>query len=316
MIDILIPTYNRAEFLKKNILVLNKQICDSGLQEDFRIIVSDNCSTDNTADYLSEIENDLAVQLLRYRQDKNIGLEPNVLFLLGKATSEYVMYLGDDDYLPDGYLDFVFEKIKKEDVHCVIPGFSALFPGNIVKPARNAKFPFKKYTPGFSTVCKLSNFGHQLSGLVTKRDGLYDEYMTREEFRNIYPFVFFVAYCMLRGNTYYAPKYQVLVSQGNSKDWRYDDSGLLIDIFKNFKIAFPGKPFKAAWASLAFARIQSWRLRVGINPVNTIKSFVHLTGSKEVSPLIKVSLITLYPYCYVERTISFLKRRIFSDSAT
>ena len=316
MIDILIPSYNRAEFLKKNILVLNKQIHDSKLQKYFRIIVSDNCSTDKTADTLSEIENLLAIQLLRYRQDKNIGLEPNALFLLGKATSEYVMYLGDDDYLPDGYLNFVFEKIKNEGVHCVIPGFSALFPGDIVTPQRNALFPFKKYASGFSTVCKLSHFGHQLSGLVTKRDGLYDEYMKKAEFRNIYPFIFFVTYCMLRGSTYYAPKYQVLVSQGNSKDWRYDDSGLLIDIFKNYKTAFPNEPLKAAWASLSFARIQSWRLRVGINPVNTIKAFAHLTGSKEVSPLIKVPLITLYPYCYVERAISLLKRRIFSGSTT
>jgi len=314
MIDILIPTYNRAEFLAKNILLLNKQIESRGLQKYFRILVSDNCSSDNTSDALSEVEGALSVRMLRYRQEKNIGLEPNALFLLGKATSEYVMYLGDDDYLPDGYLDFVIEKIKEGSAYCIIAGFSALLSGDVIKPARNADFGVKKYPPGFSTVCKISNFGHQLSGLVTKRDGLYEQYTKNEDLRNIYPFIFFVSYCMMRGNTYYTPKYQVLVSQGNSKDWGYDDSGLLIDIFKNYKIVFKNEPFKAAWASLSFARIQSWRLRIGKNPINAIKSFSHLTGSNEVSPLIKISLIVLYPYCYAKRGAGFVRRLISSGS--
>lgn len=143
MIDILIPTYNRAKFLAKNILLLNKQIESRGLQKYFRIIVSDNCSSDNTSDALSEVEGVLSVRMLRYRQEKNIGLEPNALFLLGKATSEYVMYLGDDDYLPDGYLNFVIEKIKEDDAYCIIAGFSALLPDNVIKSARNADFGVK-----------------------------------------------------------------------------------------------------------------------------------------------------------------------------
>lgn len=316
MIDILIPTYNRSECLKKNILILWGQISKYELEQEVRILVSDNHSTDTTPDVLSEIGKDFPAQLKVYRQDRNIGLESNALFLLEKASSVYVMYLGDDDYLPDGYLAFVLEKIREESIHCIIPGFSGLHPDGVVKQARTANFPFKKYAPGFLTVCELSNFGHQLSGLVTKREGLYEAYSEREECRNIYPFVFFVAYCMLRGCTYYAPKYQVLVSQGNSKDWRYDDSGLLIDIFKNYRIVFPREPIKAAWASIAFARAQPGRLRVGLNPINAIKAFAHLAASKEVSPLIKASLIVLYPYCYVEKSLSVLKRRIFSGKVT
>jgi len=314
MIDILIPTYNRAECLKKNILILNKQINEDNLQQELRIIISDNHSTDSTQNILSEIKNNISAQILAYRQDTNIGLEPNALFLLKKASSEYVMYLGDDDYLPDGYLSFVIDKAKNEAVHCVMPGFSGLFQDGTIKPVRNADFALKKYQPGFSTVCKLSNYGHQLSGLVTKRAGLYETYMKREENRNLYPFVYFVTHCMLRGHTYYAPKYQVLVSQGNTKDWRYDDSGLLVDVFKNYKTAFPEKPLKAAIASLAFAKTQSWRLRVGKNPLNAIKAFFYLTASKEVSPLIKASLIALYPYCYIERTLSLIKKQLTSGS--
>lgn len=316
MIDILIPTYNRAEFLKKNIFDLCDKIRKANLQHNFRIHVSDNCSTDNTATVLTEIENQVNIDFFRYRQDVNIGLEPNVLFLLGKATADYVMYLGDDDFLPNGYLEFASEKTKIEGAYCVIPGFSALHPGNIIFPARNAGFQLRKYSPGFSTVCKLSNFGHQLSGLVTRRGGLIESYMEHQELRNIYPFIFFVTYCMLRGDTYYAPKYQVLVSQGNSKNWSYDDSGLLIDIFRNYKIAFPKQPFKEVWASLQFAIAQSWRLRVGPNPLNAVKAFAHLILSKEVNPLIKLLLIAIYPYCYIKKSLLFFKKRIYTGSAS
>ena len=316
MIDILIPTYNRAEFLRKNLLLLNRLINEGGLQSEFRIIVSDNCSTDNTPDVLEEVAQTLTVELQRYRQEQNIGLEPNVLFLLKWATSEYVMYVGDDDYLPRGYLEFVVDRTKSSNSFCVIPGYSELFPGDVINPRRNAAFDLKHYPAGFATVCELSNFGHQLSGLVTRRDGLYEVYTQHEQHRNLYPFVFFVAYCMLRGGTFYAPKYQVLVSQGNSKDWRYDASGLLIDIFKNYKLAFPHEPFKAALASIYFAKAQSWRLRVGRNPMNTIRAFFHLVGSKDVSLLIKVSMFALYPYCYVEKGLSFVRRHIPPGSST
>lgn len=312
MIDILIPTFNRAEFLRKNILSVEAEIIHAGLQDTYRIIVSDNFSSDHTAAVLSELSEILNVRFLYYRQESNLGLEGNALFLLEQSTADYVMYLGDDDFLPQGYLEFVAIKTATEGVSCVIPGFCGLLPRNIIRPERHERFDVRKYPRGFSTVRKISNFGHQLSGLVTRREGVFLAYTDDQQYRNIYLFVFFVTYCMLRGDTYYAPKYQVLVSQGNSKDWEYDESGLLIEVFKNYKAAFPGDPFKAALACISFARIQSWRLRVGKRPLNAIRAFLHLITSRDVSLLVKVSLFVLYPYCYVTRAIWFLKQKMLA----
>lgn len=309
MIDILIPTYNRAEFLKKNILILDRQIKERNLGNYYKILVSDNNSEDNTWDVIGELKNEVQVELEIFRQEKNIGLEPNAVFLLGKSHAEYVMYLGDDDYLPDGYLDFVVKIIQEENAECVIPGFSGLYSDGSVKPARYSDFEIKRYESGFDTVCEISNFGHQLSGLVTRRRSLYEEYTKEENYRNIYPFIFFVTYCMLNGVTYYAPKYQVLVSQNNSKDWRYDASGLLLDIFRNYKIAFPNDRDKLVKACLSFAKIQSWRLRVGYNPINAFRSFFHLVKSKEVDSRIKMALIWLYPFLYGKGLVKIIKNK-------
>jgi len=312
LIDILIPTYNRAEFLKENIILLDKQIRGCNLQNFVGLIVSDNGSDDNTVQILSDLVAQIDLNIQIYKHAENLGPEENFLFVLSKSSSSHVMYLGDDDYLPEGYLKFVIEKILQESVYCIIPGYSNLYHGGQITPSRNASFLIKKYLPGFKSVCDLSNYGHQMSGLVFKREGLYDVYMQSQKYRNLYPFIFFATFCLLRGESYYAPKYQVLVTQGNSKHWGYDESGLLIDIFQNYRMAFPNEPFKMALSSLAFVKNQCWRLRIGLKPVNTIKAFLHLMRSKVVSPLVKIPLIAIYPYCYGYRSLCFFKRLISS----
>ncbi|PFG51200.1 glycosyl transferase family 2 [Marinobacter sp. LV10R520-4] len=309
VIDILIPTYNRSGFLKKNILLLNNQIVQNNLIGRFKILVSDNCSDDDTWIVLNELKNKIDVDIQLYRQEINVGLEPNAIYLLGKSESDYVMYLGDDDYIPDGYLAFVVEVISTENAFCVIPGFSGLYPDGTIVRSRYAEFEVKKYNPGFETVCELSNFGHQLSGLVLRSESLYKEYLKNEKYRNIYPFIFFVTHCITTGVSFYAPKYQVLVSQGNSKDWNYDASGLLIDIFRNYKIAFPQDRDKKVRASLSFVKIQSWRLRIGKNPFNAFKAFIHLLASKEVDSRVKISLFWLYPSQYFALLKKFITRK-------
>lgn len=309
MIDILMPTYNRSNFLKKNILLLEKQIVENKLSSCFRILVSDNRSEDDTWETLNSLKGEVSTKLEVYRQSENIGLEPNAIFLLEKAEEEYVMYLGDDDYIPEGYLSFVVETIKNENAYCVIPGYSGLYPDGVVKPSRNADFDVKRFEPGFTTVCEVSHFGHQLSGLVTRKESLYEEYIKDSKKRNIYPFIFFVSYCALRGVTYYAPKFQILVSQGNSKDWNYDASGLLLDIFRNYKIAFSDDKEQLARACVSFVKAQPWRLRVGRNPLKSIKAIAHLIQSSEVDKRIKIKLLGVWPKAYLVSIIRFLKKK-------
>lgn len=311
-LDILVPTFNRVECLVKNLRLLDGQILSLKDKSAVRVIVSNNASSDSTAQALEFLKGELSYELVAYNQKENIGLEPNALFLLEISGARFIMFLGDDDFIPDDYLRFIFETLENEtDVGCIIPGFSGLYPDGKIKPARNAHFEIKKYNKGFLSLIKISDYGHQLSGLVTKREGLYEAYTKDSENRNIYPFIFFVSYCIERHSTYYSPKYQVLVSQGNSKDWRYDASGLLVDVLKNFKIIYPNSKFKRLLLSSAFASKQSWRLRVGKNPMNAVLAFFHLIKAKDVDLLFKFSLLGLYPYCYVKKVVEVLANKIF-----
>jgi glycosyltransferase involved in cell wall biosynthesis len=272
MIDILIPTYNRKNDLNKNIYHLNDLIEREGLEKYFNILVSDNCSTDDSFEELQKIKSNLKVNITLFQQDENIGLEKNAIFLLEKATSDFIMYIGDDDYLPSGYLSYVVDKINEDIQVCVIiPGITAYFAGGSTKESRIEKFSEKKFEEGFLSALKTSHLGHQLSGVLFRREGLYDKYTENNNLRNIYPFIFFVAYNALRGKVYYAPKYKVLVTQSNSKDWGYDDSGLLTEIFKNYKIIYPNSVLKRFLLCQYIMIKQRWRLRIGKNPYPAMK---------------------------------------------
>jgi glycosyltransferase involved in cell wall biosynthesis len=312
MIDILIPTFNREKDLLKNIEHIEKLCCEENVIDKYQLLISDNFSTDNTFEKLKTVKQNSRLKIKIYQQNENIGLEKNAIFLLSNAESKYIMYLGDDDYLPEGYLKYIVETISNDDATAaIIPGGAALFADGRTCVARTNKFfDQKKYSSSFKTLIKVSLFGHQLSGLLLKREGLYDKYTEKPNLRNIYPFIFFLGYNCLRGNVYYAPIFRVLISVDNSKDWKYDDSGLLTEIFQNYQIIYPSLGLKYTMACISFIVKQCWRLRLSWrNPLLTYKSFFHLLNSSKVGVLVKFALFFVYPYFYFKKAAAGVKRR-------
>lgn len=309
MIEILIPTFNRAKDLEKNLDLLVKQINKYNLNEKVLISISDNASEGETASIVQKFVDVNSVHINFYQQKENIGLERNAVFLLEKSVKDFVMYLGDDDFIPNDYLPYLIEKIKSIDkLTCIIPGYSALYADGTIKPGRRADFNEKIYEPSFQTVMRISQFGHQLSGLLLRRESLYESYIANEQLRNIYLFIYFVTFNNLRGISIYAPKFQVLVSQNNSKDWAYDDSGLLTEIFKNYKLAFQHSYLKRNIMNFLFMHQQSWRLRIETNMINACKSFMNIEKNDHVDLLTKLLLPLYYMYLYSRQILSKIKK--------
>lgn len=308
MIDILIPTFNRADFLVKNIRKLDAMARFEGVSDKYRILVSDNHSDDSTQERLAELT-DLSLEMRVIRQSANVGLEKNVLAVLGASDAKYVIYLGDDDFLPEGYLSYVYGLVKSESrLSLVIPGFSALKSDGSIRPVRTEAFQRRRYVEGFPTTKSISYLGHQLSGLVLLRENLFDAYHRNPALGNLYPFIFFVAYNAMRGVSYYVPEYSVLVSEGNTKDWSYDESGLLTHIFRSYRIAFPDNALRRTILCLTFVSKQAWRLRLGINPYKGLLALCHIWSDSSMWWGIKVGLLLQIPYLYVRGLWRKLKR--------
>lgn len=313
-IDILIPTYNRQKDLLKNIRHLNRLITKDQLESYFRILVSDNCSKDDTWTELENVRPQIQVKMHLFQQNENIGLENNAVFLLQQATSEFVMYIGDDDYLPENYLKYIVETINKDnEVSAIVPGIEALFADGTTKPGRRERFDFKRYPAGFWTAMHVAYLGHQLSGILLKRAHLESNYLKNENYRNIYPFIYFLSYNAIRGNVYYAPAFKVLVTQSNSKDWGYDDSGLLTEIFKNFNILYPDSPLKRFLLCCSVLKKQGgWRLRVGKQPWLPAKAVLHVWSERQTDLLTKIGILFFVPYLYTRKVASACKRSLWT----
>ena len=238
LIDILIPTYQRASCIAKNLRHLHEQITKYGLEEKCRIIVSNNGSTDSTEAEIARFiaTTDMPGLVVHLQSDENVGLEKNVVKLALAATSDFVLWCGDDDYLADGYLPFVVASIQQRPgLGCVIPGLSSLHQNGDLIAGRVEDYETLVLEPGFESVHGYSHLGHQMSGLVLKRDNYIADYLAETACRNPYLFIYFVANRLLRHQGIYAPKYKTLVTVFNEKDWSYNGVGLLDEVFKSYR---------------------------------------------------------------------------------
>lgn len=89
--SIIIPTYNRAKFLKATIAITLKQTF-----QDFEIVISNNCSTDETEEVVLSF-NDPRIRY--FRNKTNIGAEPNMRKAISYARGKYLFTMGDDDFI-------------------------------------------------------------------------------------------------------------------------------------------------------------------------------------------------------------------------
>lgn len=121
-VSIVIPIYNQAHFVEKAI--------ESALAQDYgnlEIIVSDDASTDETAQVISTVFND--GRLKYFRNDQNLGRVANYRkALYDYASGDWALNLDGDDYLLDSsFVSSAMEKVKScENVVAVIGGFRAL----------------------------------------------------------------------------------------------------------------------------------------------------------------------------------------------
>ncbi|MEP3247750.1 MAG: glycosyltransferase family 2 protein [Sneathiella sp.] len=133
------PVYNAGAYLAEALESLLSQSF-----ADFEIVVSDNCSTDNTREIVEVFaERDDRVRLIR--QKENIGAMANFGALLGYARGKYFMWRSYDDWSDPNYIAELY-KIMTDNSDCAlaVPGIVRTYPDKTVSgrasyPDINAK---------------------------------------------------------------------------------------------------------------------------------------------------------------------------------
>ena len=122
-ISVLLPTRNGGKYLKSCI--------ESVLSQDYKdmeLIVFDNANTDNTAEVVNSYSDDK--RLKYYRIDSVVSVTDNWNNALKKSSGDYVLMMGDDDFLLPGYFDTLDKIIKENDFPDGISyfGYSFIYP--------------------------------------------------------------------------------------------------------------------------------------------------------------------------------------------
>ena len=238
ILSICIPTYNRAKELEYNLSLLESYINDSGLLDKVCLVISNNCSTDETDVIVKNFVDRGKLCVHYHEQAKNIGAGPNQVYVVEKAVTPWVMLLGDDDYLEPWYIGECLKQINEHpNLGVIIANYIDYYPATgEYGQLREENCDTVYYKAGFEACYQNFWRAHQLSGLCFRREGVVEEFH-KNKMDNLYPQIFFVAYNTLRYDVLHFGQKCLCVSgvPQSQKDWGYGDDGLVNDIFENLK---------------------------------------------------------------------------------
>ena len=153
-ISVILPVYNGENFLAEAIESVLKQTF-----EDFELVISDNCSTDNTKEIIKSFRDK---RVKYFRNSSNLGMPRNWNKAVGYSQSEYIhVFAHDDIMLADNLAKKVeiFDKCPKAGfLHCSCYIFDS--KGNLIRIDDPWPEERREYfiSDGFSYFKKLFNY--------------------------------------------------------------------------------------------------------------------------------------------------------------
>lgn len=115
-LSICIPTYNRSKFLLECLQSITSQLNRYNMDK-VEVIISDNASQDETEDVVKKFQRRFS-NIFYFKNNKNIGIEKNLLKAGTYAKSSYIWFMSDDDLQNKGSIDLIIKTLqnKKPDV--------------------------------------------------------------------------------------------------------------------------------------------------------------------------------------------------------
>ena len=123
-ISIVIPAYNEEKRLEDTL----KKIISFMENQDYEIIVVDDCSTDETHRMLEDMKNIKIV-----RNEKNLGFVESCNIGAKASTGKYLFFLNNDAIVTQNWLEPLIETIEREKVGAV--GAKLVYPDGKLQEA-------------------------------------------------------------------------------------------------------------------------------------------------------------------------------------
>lgn len=132
LVSIGIPTYNRAD----SYLGYALRSAVNQTYKNIEIIVSDNCSPDNTESVVKAFDDP---RIRYYRQTENIGPVKNRHFCLEQSRGDYFVMLLDDDLIDSDFISICMDAARSHaEVGVILTGMREIDSrGNVLSASRN-----------------------------------------------------------------------------------------------------------------------------------------------------------------------------------
>ncbi len=214
-LTVVMGTYNRVDRLKKVL-----PIYLSTKRQDVKFLILNDCSTDNTKNYIKEyMKKDHRIDLINQNNNKHIFL--NYIDGFKLVDSPYTMWLSDDDYMEGDYIDKCIQIFEKYPSVGIVHN-------KVNKVSINSTIDYELYNAGEEALRNIFLQGQSHPGLAyrTKAINFNDFDKPEGQFgKNIYP--------VDRINLAIAKKYDLVIC--------YKQGMIEMDRARNLKTVFDEK---------------------------------------------------------------------------
>mgnify|MGYP000978330062 CR=1 FL=1 len=225
LLSICIPTYNRAEYLKRCITSIVSQ--DNFNSNEVEVLISDNASPDST-EQIVKLFQDKFSNIQYIKNEVNVGAERNILNLLNSFNGEYCFILTDDDMLLPNSLTKLTQTITHNS-ECSV--FLSSYEVFLEKQKRlDTRHTFKKsqyiHKNEIKKIVRFFNASSVASRICIKKEILDLEGFKRH-IESMYPCMYLVGYAALNGLAFYIAEPLVRHTVENQVFWSYKKDYML-----------------------------------------------------------------------------------------
>lgn len=316
VLSICIPTYNRGKALVKNLNHLT-----SFKSDEIEIVVSDNCSQDDTE---GRTKKNKDPRIKYFRNESNLGFDKNLLKCCERANGMYYLFLSDEDILDLETLPWIIEYIKKSNnITQIIGSVGDLRPGKrkiYYNPGDQI------YKSGHNALVKILFENGYLSGVILRNDAI-DIVHAKNYIGISYMHHVLMAQAMLKGETFCTSKIICYIgkvqykshitkleksSKGDRIIYYYHPWGKTAQLLFRFKliINITKNTHKTRRALLKKEKkvISIYLLRVFFKtPYWFFKIFPHILNIKEYST--SISFWKNFPFQFIYEFINLIKHK-------
>ncbi|ADQ81919.1 glycosyltransferase [Riemerella anatipestifer] len=224
-----IPTYNRPEILKENLLKIINELSRYNIP----VYISDDSTNNDTKEIVDYLKKEYYDNIYYYKNTPSLGHDHNCLFTMSLPKEDYIWYIGDSMIIREEAFSMIFEIIENEDYDFIC--FNA--------ESRSEPLPNNNiYT---DPKCILLDLGWHLTmsgAIIYNRRALFTECINIQLVKNFpqLALIFWAAY-KKKIQLYWINKKIIYGNRKKESYWSGNQFSVFIDDYKNMLINLPNK---------------------------------------------------------------------------